>query len=135
MENNIIMKSINEFKAGNKIKGFVGKLFEARQVAHSAHLQTKSYSEHKALGHFYEGLLDLADSFIETYQGQYGIVTGYDSLSVKVPDSIEKYLEDFAGEVKSARKNLDEDDTHLQNMLDEVLGLIYSTLYKVKYLK
>jgi len=129
------MKSINEFKAGNKIKGFVGKLFEARQVTHSAHLQTKSYSEHKALGHFYEGLLDLSDSFIETYQGQYGIVTGYDSLSVKVPDSIEKYLEDFAGEVKSARKNLDEDDTHLQNMLDEVLGLIYSTLYKVKYLK
>ena len=129
------MRSINEFKAGNKIKGFLNKLFEARQVAHIAHLQTKSYAEHKALNSFYDSILDLTDGFIEAYQGQYGIVTGYESISSTAPDSIEKYISDFADDVKAARKNLDENDTHLQNMLDEIISLAYSTVYKLRYLK
>lgn len=129
------MKSINEFKASGKIKDFVAKLFEARQVAHTAHLQTKSYAEHKALGSFYEDILSLADQFIETYQGQYGIVSGYESLDTSKKDDIVKYLEDFAEEVKTNRKNLNESDTHLQNILDEITGLTYQTLYKLKFLK
>jgi hypothetical protein len=31
-------------------------------------------SAHTALGEYYEGILDLIDTAIETYQGQYGIV-------------------------------------------------------------
>lgn len=129
------MKSINEFKANNKIKGFVAKLFEARQVAHTAHLQTNSYAEHKALNGFYDDLLDLTDTFIETYQGQYGIISGYDSISSKKPDDIANYLNGFAEEVKETRKNMEESDTHLHNILDEIISLTYSTIYKIKYLK
>jgi hypothetical protein len=129
------MKSMNEFKAGSKIKGFIGKLFEARQVAHIAHLQTNSYAAHKALGSFYESILEMIDSFIETFQGQYGIINAYDSINAKSPDSMEKYLENLAEEIKSTRQNLDEKDTHLQNMLDEMISLVYSTIYKLKYLK
>lgn len=129
------MKSMNEFKASNKIKGFVSKLFEARQIAHAAHLQTNSFAEHKALNSFYDNLLDLADNFIETYQGQYGIISGYDSISSKNPDNIANYLSGFAEEVKNTRKNMEESDTHLHNILDEIISLTYSTIYKIKYLK
>jgi len=129
------MKTINEFKASGKIKDLVAALFEARQVAHNKHLQSKSYAEHKALNSFYDDLLDLADQFIETYQGQYGIVTGYESLNISKEDDIIKYLENFAETVKSNRKNLENDDTHLQNILDEIIGLTYQTIYKLRFLK
>lgn len=129
------MKNINEFKASNKIKGFVGKLFEARQVAHAVHLQTTSYAQHMALNQFYDALLLLVDSFVETWQGQYGLVSGYDVGATKMPESIEKYLSDFAEEIKSVRKSMAEDDSHLQNILDEMTSLVYSTVYKLKYLK
>lgn len=129
------MKSINEFKANGKIKDLVVKFFEARQVSHTAHLQTKSYAEHKALNSFYDDLLGLTDDFIETYQGQYGIITGYEAINIPKESDMVKYLEDFADEIKSNRENLNKEDTHLQNILDEFLSLTYKTLYKLKYLK
>ena len=43
------------------------KLFEVRDQIHFSHLNTQSFSEHKALNEFYETWLDLADSFIETF--------------------------------------------------------------------
>ena len=38
-------------------------LFLARDVTHSAHLNTRSYAKHKALQKFYENIIDLGDSF------------------------------------------------------------------------
>ena len=113
----------------------IGQLFQSRDMMHITHLQTVNYAEHKALNSFYDDLLDLADQFIETYQGQYGIVTGYESLNISKEDDIIKYLENFAETVKSNRKNLENDDTHLQNILDEIIGLTYQTIYKLRFLK
>ena len=42
---------------------FLGMLFLARDVTHSAHLNTRSYAKHKALGKFYPEIIDLADKF------------------------------------------------------------------------
>jgi hypothetical protein len=36
-----------------KMSDFIGKMFQARDVAHSAHLNSHSYSEHMALCEFY----------------------------------------------------------------------------------
>jgi hypothetical protein len=40
---------------------FIAQLFLTRELAHRYHLSTKSYAQHKALGNFYEDLLDLTD--------------------------------------------------------------------------
>jgi hypothetical protein len=48
-----------------KASDFVGMLFLARDVAHSVHLNTRSFAKHSALQGFYEGIVDLADSFAE----------------------------------------------------------------------
>ena len=53
---------------------FIATLFLSRELAHRYHLSTKSYSQHKALQHFYEDILDLTDDLAEMVQGAHGIL-------------------------------------------------------------
>ena len=53
-----------------KASNLVGTLFLARDVAHSVHLNTRSYSKHKALRHFYEDVIEATDKFAEACQGR-----------------------------------------------------------------
>jgi len=110
-------------------------------MAHIYHLQVNgeqgSHTTHTALGEYYEGILDLIDTLIETYQGQYGIVDGYDVIDTndtRTKDKIE-YFESLAEFVKHGRKAISVEDTHLQNIIDEVIAFIYRTLYKLKFTK
>jgi hypothetical protein len=43
----------------------MGLLFLGRNVAHSVHLNTRSYSKHVALNTFYDNVIDVADAFAE----------------------------------------------------------------------
>jgi len=120
---------------------FVSKLFESREMAHVYHLQITgegSYAGHKALDEYYSGILDLIDELIETYQGQYNIIEHYDMINTDGTKSVDKiqYFIDLAEFIKSTRKvAFLEEDSHLQNIIDEAVGLIYRTLYKLKNLK
>lgn len=127
------MKSFNEYKSGNSIGSFFGKSFAVRQNAHILHLSSKSYAEHKALGSFYEQLTDLTDQLIETYQGQYGLVEV--DVAVSKEKNAVSLLNDFAEDAMNSRDLFDKKDTHLHNILDEILSLTYQTLYKLKFLK
>ena len=139
------MISINDYKngsknlkneavgGGEKIAAVFGKLFEARNFAHYAHLRTNSYAQHKALGSFYEDVIDLADKLYETYAGQYGQIK-FDYDSAKESDVV-KYFENLGKMMSDAHSALDEKDTHLHNIIDEITGLIYQTIYKLKFLK
>lgn len=117
------------------------KLFECREMAHIYHLQVKgdagSYASHMALGAFYEGVLDLVDDLIETYQGQYEVVEGYDIIDTKDTRSKDKveYFTELADFIKSERKCISPEDTHLHNIIDEIVALTYRTLYKLKFNK
>ena len=123
----------------NPVKLF-SKLFESREMAHIYHLQVNgdgSHASHVALNTYYEDILELIDTLIETYSGQYGIVDGYDIIdtnSTRTKDKV-AYFEDLVEFVKYARKAISAEDTHLQNVIDEVVGLIYRTLYKLKFMK
>ena len=55
---------------------FVGTLFLARDVAHSVHLNTRSFAKHSALNTFYDEIIELADGFAEAYQGRHGLILG-----------------------------------------------------------
>ena len=128
------MISLQDYKNSKDIRGLIAKLFESRQVAHNVHLQTKSYSKHKALNEFYDEILGLSDELIETYQGQYGIVTGYDTMiNIETVTDVEAYLEDCAKIFISAKEGLK--DSHLKNIMEEIISLTYRTLYKLKNLK
>lgn len=120
---------------------FFSKLFESREMAHVYHLQVRgeegSFAKHEALGKYYEGVLEFIDDVIEIYQGQYGVVDGYDVIDTKgtsTKDAI-AYFEELAEYIKNARKCIAAEDTHLHNIIDEIVALIYKTLYRLKFNK
>jgi len=121
---------------------FFSKIFEARQMAHVYHLQVKgdmgSHAAHTALNDYYDGLLDLLDELIETYQGQYEVIEDYemiDTKDTKTKDKVEYFIE-LNTFIKDTRKTAFlEEDTHLQNIVDEVVALTYRLLYKLRFNK
>jgi DNA-binding ferritin-like protein len=118
-----------------KAADFVGLLFLARDVTHSVHLNTRSYAKHKALQKFYEGIVGLADTFAEAYQGRHGLMGGITLQTAKKTANVTEFLQDQLNEIETARsKVVDKDDTALQNIIDEIVALYLSTLYKLKFL-
>ena len=114
---------------------FVGHLFLARDVAHSVHLNTRSYAKHKALGKFYDEIVDLADSFAEAYQGRPGLIGPISLQSAKKNGNIIEFLQDSLAEIEENRyKFCDEKESAIQNIIDEIVALYLSTLYKLRFL-
>jgi hypothetical protein len=118
-----------------KAADFVGLLFLGRDVAHSVHLNTRSFAKHMALQGFYEEIVGLADSFAETYQGKYGLIGAISLLSAKKTTNIVEFLQDQLDDIEANRyKVVDKECTALHNIIDEIVGLYLSTLYKLRFL-
>lgn len=115
------------------VQSFVLCLLHSVTNAHILHLQSKSYSEHKALEGFYTEIGDLVDDYVEAYQGKYGIVEGY-KAEYELPPAALEYLTGLNDYVAQARQQLKQ-DSELQNITDEIAQLIDSTLYKLRFLK
>lgn len=108
-------------------------LLHASTSAHLLHLQTRSFSEHSALDGLYSGLADLTDSLIEAFQGKYGLVANYPSgYSAPVGAALE-FVSRLGDYVEANRASLG-DDSELQNIIDEIMQLIDSTIYKMRFL-
>jgi len=116
-----------------EIKEFLSSLFEIEVNIHIAHLQTTSYSEHIALNEVYTGIVDLRDRFIESYQGKHGVVKGYKSFQIKEAIDPVNYLKEFCSLYEKFRLTLE--DGYLQQITDDILELLYSSIYKLKTLK
>ena len=102
----------------------LGILFQSRDKMHIAHLQTTSFAEHKALGGYYDGILDLTDKFAEVSFGR------NKRTPIVIPESS---IQDSVVHLKEMQKIIDEErenySSELQNILDEMLALINKTLY------
>lgn len=118
-----------------KCNDFVGMLFLARDVTHSVHLNTRSYAKHKALQKFYENIIDLADGFAEAYQGRHGLIGPISLMSAKKTGNVVEFLQDQLAEIETGRYDVcKKDDTPLQNLIDGIIELYLSTLYKLRFL-
>jgi hypothetical protein len=118
-----------------KVCDFVGLLFLGRDVAHSVHLNTRSFSKHMALNTFYEEIVDLADGFTEAYQGRNGLIGPITLMTAKKTTNIIEFLQDQLAEIEKVRYDVvDKSDTALQNLIDEIVALYLSTLYKLRFL-
>ena len=113
------------------IPQLVSELLESVTIIHKFHLKSKSYAEHKALQKFYEGIGDLADTIFETSAWQ------NNSIEIPAPTINDvtpvNYLIKLATFVEQVRLATTYSD--LQNQMDEVKTLIFSTLYKLNNLK
>jgi len=127
---------VDNTKTNSGFKDMVSILLHSQTQVHIFHLQTKSYSEHKALQGYYEGIDALVDGIIESYQGKYDVVNGYNSIKTeeyKSSEQVIKYFKALDSMVEKNRKSVKE--SFLQNQIDTVQELIYSTLYKLRFLK
>jgi len=119
----------------DEIAKFISTLMSSRNQAHIYHLQTQSFAAHKALQKYYEGIVDLIDTYVEACQGRYGILGGYSLPSQVYEDNNPlKYFGGLQKFVDGIRDQLPQDG-ELNNTVDEISGLISSTVYKLKFLQ
>ena len=112
---------------------FLATMLHSATNTHFFHWSTDSYAKHKALAKYYDSIIDLIDTFAESYMGKYGKFTSFPSVYHQPKDPI-RYMESLQSFVKEARNDLPQ-DSELQNIIDEIADLINSTVYKLKFLK
>jgi len=114
----------------------IASLLHSQSQVHIFHLQTKIYSEHKALQKYYDGIDGLVDNIVESYQGKYEIITGYKTIKTvdyKSTEQVIAYFKELDENIEKNRTSVKE--SYIQNQIDGVQELIYSTLYKLRFLK
>ena len=115
--------------------------FHSRTQAHIFHTRVTgegSLAAHAALQAYYEAIVPLLDGIIETYQGQYGLIEYKEVNGVDNDASIEnivKYFDNLCKFLAKERQDEKLQMSWLQNDLDNVASLLYSTKYKLTYLQ
>jgi len=121
------------------IAQYIAVLFLARDIAHREHLRVTgkgSFAKHQALGAFYEYVIELADSLAEAYQGRHGIIKDIPLLENEFQGDIVTSIKNQLKWLEANRyKAVTKDDTPLQNIIDEIVSLYLSTLYKLQNLE
>jgi DNA-binding ferritin-like protein len=114
--------------------------FHSRTQAHVFHLGVKgpgSFAAHSALQSYYEGIVPLIDGLVESYQGKNGlikfqVVNGIDNnCDIK---NIISYFEKLCKALEKLRKDDKLQDSWIQNDIDNIATLLYSTKYKLENL-
>lgn len=111
--------------------------FHSRTQAHQFHTLTKgpgSLAIHLALESYYTEIIPLLDGLIEAYQGKYGLITykqvnGNDNDASK--ENIIAYFDKLIKFLENERQIEKLKDSWIQNELDNIAKLLYSTKYKL----
>jgi len=117
----------------------ISKLFHSQIQTHVFHLSVKgpgSYATHKALQDYYDSIGGLVDGLTESYQGKYGLLKNYSTFELETYTSVNDvigYLEELNDMIEDSRSCCE--DSFIQNQIDTVQELIFSTVYKLKFLK
>lgn len=109
--------------------------FYYQNVIKIFHWQTRKYSQHIASDNLYTGIQTLIDQWVEVYQGKYGIMS-FEQKEVEIPLK-NMDIESFISSLKKFKlflnnyllENIEENDTDLVNIRDEMLALTNKTLY------
>lgn len=112
-------------------------LFHSRTQAHVFHLGVSgagAYAAHVALQGYYEGIVGLTDGLVESYQGKNGLiefkpVVGLDNNCDS--RNIVAYFDKLCAIIKTLRQSPDLACSYIQNQIDTVEELLYSTKYKL----
>ena len=120
----------------NEFVQIISKLRFSVEQTQVYHWQSKSYAEHIALNEYYDGVPDIIDGIVESYQGKYGIQTGYkmfDIMDYSTPEEVINFLKKLAEDIDVLRQTIKE--SYIQNQIDNAVELIETTIYKLENLK
>jgi DNA-binding ferritin-like protein len=105
---------------------------------HQLHLKITgpgSFSAHKALNEFYDGMPDLVDAVAEQYQGAREKLLDFPAVSPYKCGSVQEaisHMKELYTEVNELQKIMP--FSEVVNQLDEVKSLIASTKYKLMFI-
>ena len=116
------------------IEELIAKVFEARNAAHLEHWRTKNGEVHRALGKFYEKVIDKIDELVEAYQGNFGIIGKVPDVGQTHNEDCIKCLSDQVAWIAKNRSKIAKNVASLENIVDELTGLYLKTLYKLENL-
>ncbi len=112
-------------------------LLHSRTQAHAFHLGVKgvgSLSAHLALGNYYDSIGGMVDGLVEAYQGQYGLIKLQPVSGLDTNNDIKNiiaYFDKLIAAVAKLRKEEKLQMSWLQNDIDTIVTLLYSTKYKL----
>ena len=113
---------------------FIGTLLHSATITHFMHLRTTSYAEHKALGSYYEDIVDLVDSVAEAIQGCYQeLIADYPTAFGNPSAEPLAYILSIKDFVANMREKMPQ-ESNIQNEIDAIATLLDSTAYKLKFL-
>ena len=119
---------------------FITNLLTLQNQMRVFHFQTQhkvgSFAQHTAFGTAYEELDELIDDFIEIYQGKNGVIMasgGTFNLALhNLSDNAEDFVDEYVSYlVEYVPQSLEEADTDLLNIRDEMLGILNQTKYRL----
>jgi hypothetical protein len=122
------------------MKELASVLLHSRTQAHVFHFRVKgpgSFAVHLALQEYYEGIIPILDGLVEAYQGKNGLIF-FDNVddidNGATLENIVKYFDKIISIVDKLRKDKSLQDSFFQNEIDNIVGLLYSTKYKLENL-
>jgi len=115
------------------IEELISRIFCCRNLAHIEHWTTDSYAQHVAFGDFYESVIEITDDLVEAYQGNFGRI-GKVAHKEYAKEAL-LCLEATAVWLVENREEISKGVAALDNIVDELVGLHLSTIYKLKFLK
>ena len=114
-----------------KISHFISYLKDSFDQSVVWHHQTETYAVHKALGKFYDEIVELTDGLVESISGIYDRPKHYqiDSPSdYKNAEQVIEYFKSCYDMIQKDRKDIYQ-ETWIQNQVDEIATLFAETLY------
>ena len=116
-----------------EINQFISTLHQSKQQAIVWHHQTTSFSEHKALQNYYEEIIERIDGLVESIQGVYPRIGSYTTSPLvdwKEGGST-VYFKGLYDYVETNRKTIPQQESFIQNQIDNISELIADTLYQL----
>jgi len=117
------------------IEEFLQRMFTVRDQAHLAHWATKSFSEHMALGDFYDDVIDKTDNFVENYQAVFGLLPSVSVPAYKSSSDILTVLKEDFRWLNKNKSKIAKDVSSLENILDDLTSVYTKAIYKLTNLK
>ena len=107
-------------------------LLRARTDVHLTHLlqKDKTFATHNAMSIFYDSVLDLVDTYVETSMGiddTFKLTEVEESMAIANPLA---YFKNLYNTIATERVSIKE--SFLQNQIDTMQELIAHTLYRIK---
>lgn len=125
------------------IEELIGRVFYARNLAHYTHWivtdedneqGTGSYAQHKALGAFYDDVIEALDDLVEAYQGAFKLI-GPIPAPKQTPSDCLKALEADAKWIEEHHEDICKGNRAVANLIDTLTGVYLSAIYKLRNLK